>query len=663
MRLLVLLALFLLPAAGLRAEVRAVLVGVGDYLHIDADLRGPPADVGLMARALIARGVAAERIVALVSGAGADLPGGMAAGEPTRAGILAALAGAAGAAAPGDTVLFYFSGHGSLAPDRDGDEAGGMDQILLPADVRGWRGATGDVEGAIYDDALDAWARAALARGVRVIGILDACHSGTGFRSAGGSGTARAVAPETLGIPEALADAVAEGAPRAPPPGEFAYLYSSQPDQRSFEYPLDPAAQGGTWHGGFTLALARALAAHPGLTWAQALRIARDDLAAGPHRQDPDGEGPLLEAPVFGSAAAADRFALADGAVQAGLLDGLEAGAEVALFAAPQGGEPLAFARVAAPQAGRAALDPAPPAGALWAEVVAPAPPPPLRLAAPVRVDGPDHAAWEAALAEVMADGLALPASPGAPADLVPILTGGALALASGDGVLDPAGPGSTLRVTPREGEDEAAALARVVETAAHTHRLMRVLAGLAGRSLTGGQVTLAVERRPGRIAAGACDGAGPGAAHDPAAGVAPCDELWLTLANGTGRAQDVTVFYLAQDFTLTPVWPPAGLSARLPLGGSARAGLRIEPGTPPGADEAILVLAVPADDRPDSAPLARLATPDRLRAAPPGDPLSAAVLALMERDGETRSRGFTGRRPALSLIRQPVRVTAPPPP
>ncbi|HMO06215.1 MAG TPA: caspase family protein, partial [Paracoccaceae bacterium] len=616
MRLLCLLvaAVLSLPASGARAEVRAVLAGVGAYLHLDADLRGPPGDVGLMARALVARGVEPAAITALVSGTGADLPDGVTTGSATREAILSALAAAADAAAPGDTVLFYFSGHGSLAPDRDGDEAGGADQILLPADARGWRGSTGDVEGAIYDDELDAWARAALARGVRVIGILDACHSGTGFRAAGGFGMPRAVAPEALGIPETVTDDT-RGAPRPPPPGDFVYLYSSQPDQRSFEYPLDPAARDGAWHGGFTLALARALAAHPALTWAQVLRIARDDLAAGPHRQDPDGEGPLLDAPVFGRAAPSLRLAVQGGEVQAGLLDGLEVGAEVALYASPQGGEVLAAARVATAQAGRATLDPAPPPGAVWAEVAAPAPPPPLRMAPPVRADAIDHEDWEAALAAVLTGGLAVAAAPGTPADLVPILTGGGLALAAGDGVLDPGGPGSTLRIVPRTGEDASAGLARVVETAAHTHRLMRVLAGLTGRSLTGGQVTLAVERRPGRMVGARCDGAGPGAAHDPAAGVSPCDELWLSLSNGTGSAQDVTVFYLAQDFTLTPIWPAARLSARLPPGGTARAGLRIEPGTPPGADEAIVVLAVPADDRPDSAPLSRLATPARPRA------------------------------------------------
>ncbi len=42
------------PAA---AEVHAVLVGVSDYLVLDADLKGPSNDARLMAETLAARGV------------------------------------------------------------------------------------------------------------------------------------------------------------------------------------------------------------------------------------------------------------------------------------------------------------------------------------------------------------------------------------------------------------------------------------------------------------------------------------------------------------------------------------------------------------------------------------------------------------------------------
>lgn len=68
-----------------------------------------------------------------------------------------------------------------------------------------------------------------------------------------------------------------------------------------------------------------------------------------------------------------------------------------------------------------------------------PAPLPPLRLARLVRKDDFDHPAWTAALEAAVAGGLAVLAD-GAD-DLVPILTGGEVALAATDGVLDPARP------------------------------------------------------------------------------------------------------------------------------------------------------------------------------------------------------------------------------
>ena len=651
------LALCLSAAAPLRAEVRALVIGVGDYSHIDADLRGPVHDVALMAEVLVARGVAPGAITALTTDPGVPgLPAGLVLGDPTRAGILAAMAALDAASAPGDTVLFHFSGHGSQAPDLSGDEMGGADEILLPMDARGWRGAVAAVENAILDDELQAWARGMLDRGVQVVGVIDACHSGTGFRALGAAGVARQVDPDVLGVPEAAAPVAP--APDSPLPGAFAFIYAAQPDQRAFEFPLNPAAPNGPWHGAFTLAFAQTLRESPGATWAQVLAATRDRMAEGPARQDPDGEGPLMEVPVFGQGAPSGRVALRGGALAAGLLDGLAPGATVALFAAPAGGEALATARVTRATARDAALDTPPPPGAAWAEVVAPAPPPPLRLAPPVRADaadGHDYAPVLAALETALAEGIAV--TDAAP-DAVPILTGGTLALAAGDGALDPAGPGSTPRAMPREGEGRTEAALRLIENAAHAARLSAVLTGLAGRGAGGAKgLTVATERRPGTARAEGCGPAGDAVPFAPGDPVAPCDELWLTIDNRTGRSLDVTVLYRAQDFTLTPIWPVQALSNRLDLGETARVGLRVD--APPGLHAAEEILVIATDPGPDGsrAPLARLATPDRLRDARGGGAAVDAVAALM--DGAT-TRGFGAARPPLMLIRQAVRLRPP---
>ena len=72
-RIFLCLGLLVLPIGKAGAEVRAVIVGVGDYLYLDADLKGPVNDVGLMADTLMLRGVGAAAITVLADD-GAVLP-------------------------------------------------------------------------------------------------------------------------------------------------------------------------------------------------------------------------------------------------------------------------------------------------------------------------------------------------------------------------------------------------------------------------------------------------------------------------------------------------------------------------------------------------------------------------------------------------------------
>ena len=287
------------------AETRAVLIGVSDYLTLDADLKGPDNDVALMVEVLQARGVALAQMRFL---GGGDLPFGVARGQPTRVQIMAALDAVADETRVGDTVVFYFSGHGSQAPDQSGDEGGGYDEILLPADAAGWKGSIGAVENAILDDELQDWAARITAKGAQLVGLIDACHSATGFRAIGGEGVSRGLAPEALGVP---GDAVSvAGVEAAPLSGEFVFLYSSQSDQRSFEYEL---ADSGLWQGEFTLRLAQQLRAADGISWRQLLAAVSDAMVQGPARQVPAGEGPLQDSVVLGAGAVSKRFMVAGG--------------------------------------------------------------------------------------------------------------------------------------------------------------------------------------------------------------------------------------------------------------------------------------------------------------------------------------------------------------
>lgn len=53
---------------------------------------------------------------------------------PSRANILAQMRALVAGAAPGDSLFFSFSGHGSQVKDTSGDEADGMDETICPAD-------------------------------------------------------------------------------------------------------------------------------------------------------------------------------------------------------------------------------------------------------------------------------------------------------------------------------------------------------------------------------------------------------------------------------------------------------------------------------------------------------------------------------------------------
>lgn len=618
------------------AEIRAVIVGVSDYLTLDADLKGPSNDARLMAETLIARGVSPSQITVLASDS-TGLPQGTATGQPTRAEILQTLDAATKASAKGDTIVFTFSGHGAQAPDLSGDEGSGYDELLLPADATGWKGAIGAVENAIVDDELRVWAQSALAEDIKVIGLIDACHSATGFRAVGGQGVAKVIDEAQLGIPDDVTPVQAMPVP--PLEGDFVFLYSSQSDQRSFEYPMSD----GTWHGEFTLRLAQILRDVPDASWAQVLTATTETMVQGPARQMPDGEGPMLDAPVFGTGSATQRFPIADGALAAGLLHGLADGAELTLYAAPAGGDPLATATLTKVTARSASFSTPPPASAQWAELTSAPPPAPLTLAAPVLADPADthdYTAWTAALP-----------APEATPDLIPILTGGTIALANADGTLDPHGPGSTPRIRPEPGETEADAVARTLTQAAHGLALRDVLAGATGRSLTGrAPLSMTIDIRPARDR---CDQPGPQAPFDPADSVVPCDQLWLTLTNTGGTAQDVSVLYFTADFQVQPIYPTQNLSNRLAPGESTRVGLMIEPDSTAGLEE-IWALAVPADPDAPRVDLTRLAATATTRAVPP-DPMTAWLESRL--DPDATSRGFSLKPAPLTMLRQVLRL------
>ncbi|XVE93149.1 hypothetical protein REPUB_Repub01dG0165200 [Reevesia pubescens] len=71
----------------------------------------------------------------------------------------------------GDSLVFYYSGHGLRQPDFDRDERDGFDETICPVDFL--------KEGMIVDNYIYATIVKPLPEGVTLHAIVDACHSGT----------------------------------------------------------------------------------------------------------------------------------------------------------------------------------------------------------------------------------------------------------------------------------------------------------------------------------------------------------------------------------------------------------------------------------------------------------------------------------------------------
>lgn len=161
--------------------------------------------------------------------------------EATRANLLGVLAEVLSEAGPDDGVEFDWSGHGTNARDRDGDEHDQADEAICPDDY--------DRAGVLTDDRLYELAAPAFARGVRVVFKLDSCYSGQFHRMAfnvddhGVMVATRFLPPAWL--PEAVRPA--PSAPRAPRakarPGALAFS-ACREKQLAQEYPVEGKVQG-----------------------------------------------------------------------------------------------------------------------------------------------------------------------------------------------------------------------------------------------------------------------------------------------------------------------------------------------------------------------------------------------------------------------------------
>ena len=340
------------PAGAAAAETvparRALLVGCTEYPHLPHAARwrleGPANDVACLREVLIQRGFRAEDIAVLKGWPAEE------ALRPTRANIERHFKRLAEQSVQGDQVVVLLSGHGSQQPAADTPdnvEPDGLDELFLPADVKGWTGRKGGVANAVTDNELRGWLEGITAKGALLWVLVDSCHSGTMTRGAPDRRERYRFVPVTVLVPGGVVEAAQRSAAQRPPakektrgqPGAMALatrgnmvaMFACQSDELAPELIRPPG--GDDFHGLFTYTLAQVLTQSPGeLTYRQlADRIVASYRSQGRWNPTPLVEGTMLDRKVLPAAAPARRPGIAIGQptaqgttrVLAGALSGL----------------------------------------------------------------------------------------------------------------------------------------------------------------------------------------------------------------------------------------------------------------------------------------------------------------------------------------------------
>ncbi|MED6185270.1 hypothetical protein PIB30_055447 [Stylosanthes scabra] len=148
-----------------RHRKRAVLCGVS-YTKMKLKLKGTINDTNNMRELLIKNFKFPNECIRVLTEQeqNADL-------IPTKHNIMESLRWLVKDCQAGDSLVFYFSGHGLQQPDFKEDEIDGFDEALCPVDFI--------KEGMIIDNDINSTIVWPLKSGVTLHTIVDACHSGT----------------------------------------------------------------------------------------------------------------------------------------------------------------------------------------------------------------------------------------------------------------------------------------------------------------------------------------------------------------------------------------------------------------------------------------------------------------------------------------------------
>jgi hypothetical protein len=278
---------------------RALVIGIDNYQTAPKI----PVLHGCVNDATLVRGILEEQF-----GFPADQIAVLTNDQATRDGILAAFDAMVTATGKDDIVVFYYAGHGSQMTDREGDEASGLDNTIMPTDSEGWSGVNRD----ITDDEIHLRLKALGTKTSFTTMIVDACHSATITRDAFGE-SSRGVRADTRPVAELPPSPIPKEATRSvggaggdrgpsgwmPLADQYVLIAGCRDEETSKEY-RPPEGEGKIVHGALTYFLGQELRrATPGTSYRDVFERAAAQVTANYPTQHPQMEGRVDRA-VFG---------------------------------------------------------------------------------------------------------------------------------------------------------------------------------------------------------------------------------------------------------------------------------------------------------------------------------------------------------------------------
>jgi hypothetical protein len=264
---------------------RALVIGIDHYAHLPYPLEGCVNDAKVLGALLEDRfDFPAQGVVMLLDE------------QATRERILSELDRLVEVATEDDVVVVTYSGHGSQMTDREGDEADGLDETIVPHDS----GRAPDPNRDISDDELYVRLLALTQKTPFVTLLFDCCHSGSVARDAFGE-RSRWIEADLRSVDELPTSTVprellADGRDIGPsgwlPLGErYVLIAGCRDDESSYEQAV-AQGDGSVTHGALTYFLTRELSrAGPGATYRDVFELASVEVTATKPRQHPQMEG------------------------------------------------------------------------------------------------------------------------------------------------------------------------------------------------------------------------------------------------------------------------------------------------------------------------------------------------------------------------------------